>query len=82
MFSVHFCISQNVLFTTAEIIKMSFAGMRGGIICGRVCIPRDAQGMHVLGGTESLYVPLVLGGQSRTQVHFLRNCISFIFLVH
>lgn len=54
MFSVHFCISQNVLFTTAEVIKMSFAGMQGGIICGRVCIPRDAQGMHVLGGTESL----------------------------
>lgn len=50
----------------AEIIKMSFAGMQDGIICGTVCIPHDTQGMHVLGGTESLYVPLGLGGQSRT----------------
>lgn len=50
----------------AEIIKMSFAGMQDGVICGTVCIPHDTQGMHVLGGTESLYVPLGLGGQSRT----------------
>lgn len=50
----------------AEIVKMSFAGMQGGIICGTVCIPHDAHEMHVLGGTESLYVPLGLSGQSRT----------------
>lgn len=49
--------------------------MQGGII------PRDAQGMHVLGSTEGLYVPLGLGGQSSTQGHLLRRYISFIFLL-
>lgn len=69
-------------FAAADITVMLLGGMQGGIRCGKVCVPHDAQGVHVLGSTEklSLFVCLWVRAGRATLVCWLRKCSSFIFL--
>lgn len=63
---------------TADITMMSLGEMEGGIGCGTVCVPCDAQGARVLGSLEKLSL-CALGltwveqhsGAFAEKVHFL-----------